>query len=156
MPSGFSRNGVQSISSALRGTPGPAVAFAAYRNAALTITLNADVKIDLDTEQFDTHGWFASGRFTPKLAGYYAVSGSLLFSSSGASWVGVWKNGAEYTRGTHFNTNGLGNSVSTVVYLNGGADYVELYGRAGNSGALNVSSADYVRMSGMLVAAWPV
>lgn len=70
-----------------------------------------------------------TGRFTPKVAGYYQVQAYAYNSGSYAYlWAGIYKNGSALFVDTASNTTGYGTSlaVAGVVYLNGTTDYLEL------------------------------
>jgi len=106
-----------------------APAFSAFQNAAQTIGTTTYAKITLQSEEYDTNNCFDTtlSRFTPNVPGYYQVNGGFtVASSSSAGTASVWKNGSLYRQGQ--NTVSSGYTVSTVVYLNGTTDYVELYG----------------------------
>ena len=110
---------------------GVAPAFSAYQSSAQALASNTNTKITYDTEEFDTNNNFASSRFTPTVAGYYQVSGGL---SPGQFACGVlatvYKNGSVYKNLFSYQSTVTGNGGfgSTLVYLNGTTDYVELYG----------------------------
>ena len=130
------------------GVAGTGPAFSAYANAGQTVSAGTFTKVAINTEYFDTANCFDSTtnyRFTPNVAGYYQVNGSVSFGTTGAVELiaAVYKNGSIYTRGTNVNMTSatFGDSVITfneVIYLNGSSDYIELYGlvsanpRAGN------------------------
>ena len=102
-------------------------AFSAYSSAAQSISSVTNTKVTFDVEEFDTNNNFASSRFTPTVAGYYQVQGSVRAGSSATGMrTMIWKNGGQYKLGTDAvsMTNGL---VSTILFLNGSTDYVELY-----------------------------
>ena len=113
-------------------------AFSAYANAGQTVSAGTFTKVAINTEYFDTANCFDSTtnyRFTPNVAGYYQVNGSVSFGTTGAVELiaAVYKNGSIYTRGTNVNMTSatFGDSVITfneVMYLNGSSDYIELYG----------------------------
>lgn len=102
-------------------------AFSAYASSATNTATATFTRLVFATEEFDTNSNFASNRFTPTVEGYYQINGA---TSGGFSTiiVSVFKNGTEYKRGTQAlgATLSLVN-VSTLVYLNGSTDYVELY-----------------------------
>lgn len=102
-------------------------AFSAYASSATNTATATFTKLVFATEEFDTNNNFANSTFTPTVAGYYQINGA---TSGGFSTmiVSVFKNGTEYKRGTQAlgATLSLAN-VSTIVYLNGSTDYVELY-----------------------------
>jgi hypothetical protein len=106
-------------------------AFSAYATSNQTVSDATPTKVLFDTEEFDTANCFSSSRFTPNVAGYYQIN-ALVNSSQTAivdytNWI--YKNGSQYKRGF-----GLGGTfgkvqapISTLVYLNGTTDYVEVY-----------------------------
>jgi hypothetical protein len=52
-------------------------------------------KVTLGTEEFDTNSNFASSRFTPTVAGYYIITGSVIVQSqASAVIVLIYKNGS--------------------------------------------------------------
>jgi|688.fasta_scaffold519931_2 hypothetical protein len=122
-----------------------APAFSAYATTSQTITYNSETKITLGTEVFDTANCFASSRFTPTVAGYYQLNGqACLQSTSYGLFTAIYKNGSVYVYGSV--NPGLSGAfvrsvVSSIVYLNGTTDYVELYaaGTGGGSGAVGVN-----------------
>ena len=132
----ISLNGTTGIVQANLGTnvAGTGPAFSAYQSASQTFTGNAFTKVTLDVEEFDTNSNFASSRFTPTLAGYYQINGA---ASANANLIlaSLFKNGVEYKRGVQAGSNAqTGLIVSTLVYLNGSTDYVELYAYASLTG----------------------
>lgn len=118
-----------------RITDGPA--FSAYMingSANQTITSATFTKIKIDTEEFDTANCFDTSlyRFTPNVAGYYQISGVMGTSGSTTltrAMLLLYKNGASYKRFGDFYTASTGNTFgsSTLVYMNGTTDYLELY-----------------------------
>jgi len=118
-----------------------APAFSAYRSGTgQSISSNAWVKAQLNSEDFDTNNNFdniTNYRFTPTVAGYYLIAGSIAVDSSSSFGNGIfsaiYKNGTLYRQASGYNTAG-GNTltsipnVSAVIYFNGSTDYVELYG----------------------------
>jgi len=114
-----------------QGVYGNIPAFSAYASAAQTVTSGADTKVLFDTEQYDTNNNFASSRFTPTVAGYYQLNTRIRFNGTSPSqYVLYWyKNGASVGIGAYYNAN-LGvmfASASTLEYMNGTTDYVEIY-----------------------------
>lgn len=112
-------------------------AFSAYQSVAQQINNGATNIISLDTEEFDTNANFASNRFTPTIAGYYQINGSVQLNGSGSVESFIYKNGTVYKYGSYVATASSSplSIVSSVVYLNGSTDYVELYGYS--AGTLN-------------------
>ncbi len=88
------------------------------------------------TETFDQDGWFTSPsghRYTPQIAGYYQFFANLWMSATGnitAYEAYFYKNGVNtYLGAGTSGTLGSGKivSITTVIYLNGTTDYVELF-----------------------------
>ena len=145
------------------GTYGNIPAFSAYASANQTITSSTFTKIQINTEEFDTNNNFdptTNYRFTPTVAGYYQVSGSVNnYSSTSPTRVlaVIYKNGTAYKRffdgavstGT-FYTNAQG---SALVYLNGSTDYVELYGFIVATTAIVNTDSTHVYFQGILIKA---
>src|SRR5210317_1629772 len=64
------------------GVAGSGPAFSAYQSSAQTIAGYTFVKMNLQTEEFDTDSCFDTSlsRFTPTVAGYYQVNGECRFT----------------------------------------------------------------------------
>lgn len=102
-------------------------AFSAYASSPTSIAANW-TKIIYQVEEFDTNNNFASSRFTPTVAGYYQLSGNTGLASASLCVSAIYKNGVEYKRGSYSNSSNVsGGFVSSLVYLNGTTDYVELW-----------------------------
>jgi len=128
------------------GVAGTGPAFSAYQSSAQSVSNASFTKVQLQTEEFDTNGNFdntTNYRFTPTVAGYYQINGSINFgTASGITLSIIYKNGVRFKDGQSFQNSAVGNSstVSALVYLNGSTDYIELYayqtsGSSQNSGA---------------------
>ena len=121
-------------------------AFEAYLSASQTgLTDGANVKLQADTEVFDTGNFYDNStnyRFTPTVAGKYlvyantmqeaAIPGLLIWNTTM-----IYKNGSVYRsiRNRPDNSNNSGELsvyVDAVIELNGSTDYVEIYG-SGNT-----------------------
>ncbi len=106
-------------------------AFSAYSNNSQTIVTSTYVKMQINTEEFDTANCYDSStnyRFTPNVAGYYQVNGNVSFNASvTAPQLGIYKNGSQFKMGSNPSA-GNWSTVSAVIYLNGSTDYIELYG----------------------------
>ena len=109
------------------GTP----AFSAYASGTTTVPNATNTKILFATEEFDTNSNFASSTFTPTIAGYYQVNGTIYMSAVlGSAQLIIYKNGSAYKAGGFFPAAaavGSVSSVSGIVYCNGSTDYIELY-----------------------------
>jgi hypothetical protein len=117
-----------------------APAFSAYATSGTSVANNTLTKLTFDTEEFDTNNNFASSRFTPTVAGYYQISGCIggAFTTMLCT---IYKNGTEYKRGVTASGASLNQAtVSSIVYLNGSTDYVELYTYQGSGSTQTMSS----------------
>jgi hypothetical protein len=133
-------------------------AFETYLSSTQTVTNDTDVKIQFDTERFDTASCYDNAtnyRFTPTTAGKYfcytslrggATSGLGLLEKLSATF---YKNGSVYgadLKQDHRNTNGTLASVTltTVIDFNGTTDYLEVFGNvdisSGTPAFYNVST----------------
>ena len=126
-------------------------AFQAYLSSNQSVTSNTTTKVQIDTEVFDTDGYFDNStnyRFTPLVAGKYFVHGSVFGdpgNTSDLSYVIVYlyKNGSEnMNQKFDFRSNegrDANLNFSTIIDMNGSTDYIELYGLVkalDNSGTL--------------------
>lgn len=112
--------------------------FSAYYNGDTTITSNTWTKLPMDTEEWDTNSCYdtTNYRFTPNVAGYYFVEGSFYpYSGAGCSRAicYIFKNGSGHKAGNYIGTYNNVQAIAQVtsmVYMNGTTDYIELYGLA--------------------------
>jgi hypothetical protein len=137
--------------------------FSAYRTTSQSITTSTWTKVQLNAEDWDNTSCFDSStnyRFTPLVAGYYQINGGAYIEASGTITriiVGVYKNGTLWKFGNYMgpvtadNLRGVA-VVSTMVYLNGSTDYVELYGYSTATSPLFAgdSTGQQVFMNGFL------
>ncbi len=99
-------------------------------------TASAYNKIQFTTEAEDTDGWFDSTtnyRFTPLLAGWYAVILSV-WTNTGtggeSNQPAIYKNGTRVKTGSYFSdsaASGITNNVLALIEMNGTTDYIEGY-----------------------------
>jgi hypothetical protein len=110
-------------------------AFSAYMGSNQSVTSAVATKIQCNTKEFDTNNNFdntTNYRFTPTVSGYYQVNAQLDTSGSASvtsGFIALYKNGLAFKQGNLIA--GTINSkivLSTLVYLNGTTDYIELYG----------------------------
>ena len=129
----LSDQGFMSVSGAYQVSGKQAVngpAFRAYVDTGQTITSGSQQKVTFGTENFDTAGCFASSTFTPTLEGYYQLNAVVRISggsSTGEIMLVLYKNGAEYARGTNESGTEQGASfysmsISDIAYANGTGD----------------------------------
>lgn len=111
-------------------------AFSAYKSANQSLAHNTATKITFDTEVYDTNNNFASSTFTPTVAGYYQICGSLVFSVTfNRSYflnLLVYKNGSNVKNCAISPVSGNGSEFSILnnpapIYMNGTTDSIDLY-----------------------------
>lgn len=123
-------------------------AFRAYVDTAQTITSGTQQKVTFGTENFDTNSNFATSRFTPTVAGYYQFNSVVRFdgtSGTGECMIVLYKNGAEYARGTNKSGTEQGANfwsmeISEIANANGSTDFFEVYVQQ-TSGASRTTTA---------------
>jgi len=112
-------------------------AFRGYLSADQSISSSTETKVNIDTVTgegfFDTNGWFdtTNYRYTPQIPGYYFVMGNIRTGGTNQSvqYASIFKNGAQYEVGEiQREINIVNVVVSSLVYMNGTTDYVELHG----------------------------
>jgi hypothetical protein len=128
-------------------------AFSAYNLGSQTISATTFTKVKIDTKTFDTANCFdatTNYRFTPNVAGYYQIIGNV--GNAGAAIRNspvIYKNGSAYVTGS-VNTASYNSNVSSLIYMNGTTDYVELWCYfSASQGTSN--SADQTYFNGYLV-----
>lgn len=147
----------QAIAVATAVGNGPA--FFAYASTNQAISQGAFTKVNFGTELFDTNSNFASSRFTPTVAGYYQLNSAVNYGGNGTVTYGIlcfFKNGGEYVRTTAIQPNQvLSLNGSTLIYLNGSTDYVEVYAYSGqvNTTLYGDNTTVFTNFSGTLVRA---
>jgi hypothetical protein len=109
-------------------------AFYAYRNGTQSITSSTSTVVQLNTEMYDTKGWFDTStyQFTPQIAGYYQFNWVIYIRASSGATRGLCtlqKSNGDLFRGAYlpaFNGAEWCASGGALVYMNGTTDYVEL------------------------------
>ncbi len=144
---------IATISSTGLSTQVGAPAFSAYQNSAQTLSGSTTTKITFDTEEWDTNSNFASSRFTPTIAGYYQINGGIQVNATACVIsLFLYKNGSLYKfLVTSNNSNLSGAYGSSLVYLNGSTDYVEIYASVATGQALNVNGTAGSWFNGAMV-----
>ncbi len=106
-------------------------AFSAYLSSAQALTGGVTTKVTFQTEEFDTNSNYDNAtnyRFTPTVAGYYQVNGSIRANTAFTTGtIYIYKNGSSFKQGNFIQTNGAQFTVAALIYLNGSTDYVEIY-----------------------------
>ena len=128
-------------------------AFSASAVGTFSIAANTWTKLQFNTEQFDTNSNYDNAtnyRFTPTVAGYYQFNFVNAQLIAGTCYLSIYKNGNSGTNQYGASANPSG---STILYMNGSTDYVEVY--AYNSSVLTggPASSTLVCFSGALVRA---
>jgi hypothetical protein len=132
------------------GVAGTGPAFSAYNSSDQSITTATWTKLAANTKEFDTNSCYDNAtnyRFTPTIAGYYQVNGKITVYASVATAnliIAIYKNGTIFKRGS-YNINpsaqpDTGVVVSSLIYLNGSTDYIELYGNSSFTGTNTFNS----------------
>ncbi len=125
---------ILTTASTIAGT-GPAVNV--WKSSSQNISASTWTKATFDSEEFDTNNNFASSTFTPTVAGYYQVNAvanlsNITVAINGTS-VAIYKNGSIYKKaewnsaGANIYINDTTQCISTVTYMNGTTDYLEVY-----------------------------
>lgn len=144
------------------GVAGTGPAFSAYNTVNQNLSEATWTKIVLGTESFDTANCFdtSNGRFTPNVAGYYQfIGGARCYGTSAINYtfIAISKNGGLPTQAAlpMYLSNYAVGQVSTVLYMNGSTDYVELYVLMSTTSTTRIveATAEQTNLSGALVRA---
>lgn len=122
-------------------------AFSAYPSSGTAITGSTTVKINFQTEEYDTTSAYdnSTSRFNPKVEGLYQITGAVQVNGTTSSmFTGIAKNGTLYRVGSYHNLSSTApiSVVSGQVYLNGTTDYVEIFAYSGSTLTTQVSSSN--------------
>jgi len=128
-------------------TAGSYVVRAVKNGSAQTVSNGSDATVTL-IDDFDPNNWFASNRFQPTVAGYYSLDASVWWDAGAVTNnqtnIQFKKNGTTQLviDQTQIVTgSGYGQSLSTIAYLNGSTDYVELTAYTGNTTSQNINGS---------------
>ena len=139
------------------GVVGNGPAFSAYASAGTSLSNATFTKVNYATENFDTNNNFASSRFTPTVAGYYQISAGTRLGSITATIVAfyLYKNGSGYSSGGGSGVSSayVYPTISTLIYLNGSTDYVEMYCYQNTGGSTTTDAGSDYTFTGVLVRA---
>lgn len=126
-----------------------AVGFRASRSTAQTIANTTITKVQVNTEDQDTDGWYdpaTNYRFTPLSAGTYLVLGWVSYGSpvdQSTYSAYIYKNGSQeqIVSEPASGTNNADILIAAFVEMDGSTDYLELYTRhnAGGNDDLNAA-----------------
>lgn len=134
-----------------------APAFSAYSNANQSVSNNTYTKVQFQAKEFDTASAFdatTNYRFQPTVAGYYQINCSVAFAGTVTyGQTSIYKNGASYkTCWSQQSSNNYGQTLSSIIYLNGSTDYIEIYGyMAASTARFAGGSSDTTFVNGILL-----
>jgi hypothetical protein len=126
-------------------------AFSATMSANQSVTSSTYTKVVFNTEDFDTNSNYdtTTYRFTPTVAGYYQINASI-YPNTTVTQINcsIYKNGAAYraVSGTSASS-----ACSSIVYLNGTTDYVEIYAYLAGTSPVILSTSTVSYFNGCLV-----
>lgn len=139
------------------GVAGTGPSFYVTPSASQTIASSTYVKVQFNTESFDTNNNYdtANYRFTPTVAGYYQINASVQYggssTTSGFIHVTIYKNGSAVGGGNLITALQYAiPAYSTLVYMNGSTDYLEVYTQHSQGSNQSVTGSSF---SGFLVRA---
>ena len=145
------------------GVAGTGPSFGAYLSSLQSITSSTYTLVTLQTEEWDTASFFNNTNatvggipayaFLPTVAGYYQVNGSIYPNTTTTfATSSIFKNGSIYKSVQTAGAN-VGIGVSTVVYLNGSTDYIQLYAFLTGTSPQIYNSSPYTYFNAALVRA---
>jgi len=111
---------------------GPACSY--YQSTVQSLPNGANTTVNFQTKEFDTDNAFntSTSIFQPKVAGIYQINAcvySPTFSAAEA-FISIYRNGVQWKRGVDLNGTAVmshyTSTVSSLVSLNGGSDYIEI------------------------------
>lgn len=128
-------------------------------NASQAIPDNSWTKINFNSKIFDSISGFnlTTDRFTPNKAGYYSVTGQILYevSATNSPQIGIYKNGSYYCGNLDSGASDVHPSTESncLIYLNGSTDYLEVYTWQGSGSALGTySGTTYTNFEAFLIS----
>ena len=116
------------------GTNTPA--FSAYLASNQSISNDSFVKVNFDTEIFDTNNAFSSNRFTPAVVGKYLINTGVRFDSGASAnlqiaRLALYKNGSHFYEAQFHNENNPPRRqylvLNVSVDVTSTSDYFEIY-----------------------------
>jgi hypothetical protein len=133
-------------------------AFSAYQSSAQTVNSGVWTKVQFQTEEFDTNNNYdatTNYRFTPTVAGYYQINTYVQVNGGSVNpTMAIYKNGSIFKSNYPGYTVGSPTtSISTLIYLNGSTDYIEVYINIGSTLALVASATTTYFQASMVRAA---
>ena len=136
-----------------------AVCFDVTKSSTQAISSTDPVLVTWETENIDSHGYFASNKFTPLSAGKYYFYATLYTNSilGDICSVIIMKNGSTVI-GQHYSyRDSLGNQesagVSAIADANGTTDYFEVYTDSGSDSSYTINYLTGTRFIGYRIGA---
>lgn len=137
--------------------------FSVYKSASQSIVAGTWTLITLDTEEIDSNSDFdtSTSKFQPSIAGWYQINYLVNTTTPSNAYVygALYKNGSAQTyNGTLYTGAYIGGDVtcsfSTLVYMNGTTDYLQMYYyQSATTSPLVNYGANRTKLSGYLVRA---
>lgn len=129
--------------------------FSAYAGSGQSISSGTFTKVTCGTEEWDTNSNYdntTNYRFTPTVAGYYQVNGYVGFTSSTRTntQTAIYKNGSQHRTLNQLDSNLYVVGGSSIVYLNGSTDYIELYVYSATSGTTDTGTIKTIFSAAMI------
>jgi hypothetical protein len=128
--------------------------FSAYAGSGQSISSGTFTKVTCGTEEWDTNSNYdtSTSRFTPTVAGYYQVNGYVGFTSSTRTntQAAIYKNGSQHRTLNQLDSNLYVVGGSSIVYLNGSTDYIELYVYSAASGTTDTGTIKTIFSAAMI------
>lgn len=133
-----------------RGTP----LLIASGNAGVSVASSTFTLIPYQVEEADTASCYNNTNatvggippyaFRPNLAGYYQVNANInsSVSATGSIFITLFKNGSSYQYGVWVPNSSQAPipTLSSIVYLNGSTDYIQIYGNQSSGTTLNLGA----------------
>ena len=133
--SSISSNWIKGYAQTLATSP---VSFRAYQNATTALSNGSHTKVIFQVDDFDaTNAYDATtGRWNPKVAGNYQINWTISYNqgSPARTFSDLRKNNVAIGRSTDINSaNLLSMGGSSLVYMNGTTDYLEVWCYSGGA-----------------------
>lgn len=123
-------------------------AFGVYNGATTLMATGTNIKILFNTKEYDTANCFdtSTSKFTPNVAGYYQINAGVTVQATGSFYMitTIFKNGAAFKQGAISGGNASAyneGTVSSLVYMNGTTDYLEIFAAQNTGSSYNTYNA---------------
>jgi hypothetical protein len=150
-------------------------AFSAYQGTTQSVSSSTPTNMTISTKEFDTATAFNNTgstttlnglsvpayAFMPPVAGYYQINGQVTFTSTASTryaYCILYKKGTAFKQGAFSplsSADYVAINVSSIIYLDGTTDYVQLYGGQNSVSTVTTiaSGVSYTYFNGSLVRA---